>query len=393
MVTVQRPQVLRYRLAQHRLDRRVPAGELLPAAGAIGVQHTPPGSAAQALHARLDGLAPEDVTNALDTSKTLVQLWSVRGAPHVVPVADAAVFTTGVLPDDEKSRLHFIRGASDHLERFGLTVGEAVRLTREALPAVLDDRMLTKDELGIALAEVIAEKLPARLRPAWREPDGLGRNTYGQSLVRFALYVVGLHGELVIHSPGRGAARFALPAQWLGTELPRMSPAAARAELLRRYLRCHGPSNATEFASWAGVSPEYARRSFEVLTDELTEVHYAGQDRWIRRADLALLREPPATRGVLLLPAHDPLLATRDRACLVADPALRNQIWRTSGNPGVLLVDGEVAGVWRPRKQGSTLTLRVEAATETVEPMRAAIEREAGSLAPFRGARRVDVTF
>ncbi|UQA91995.1 winged helix DNA-binding domain-containing protein [Streptomyces halobius] len=393
MLTVDQRQARRFRLARHHLLKPARRSALLTVAGATGIQHTPPGSAAQSLHVRLDGLTPEHVTAALAEDKTLVQVWSLRGAPHVVGVQDAAVFTTGLLPDDEDSCLAFIPGVQRHLAAFGLTAGAAVEHTREALPQVLDGRQLTKDELGVALAEHVAVRVPGVRKGPWEEPDGLGHNTYGQSLVRFALYVAGLYGTVCFVPTRQGAARFALTEQWLGTPLPRWDAARARAELLRRYLRCHGPSTAREFAAWTGVSTAYASRSWELLAGELAEVRYRDAPAWALDADVDLLRDPPEAVGVRLLPPYDPYLANQDRACLLADPALRRKVWRTTSNPGVVLVDGDVAGLWRPRKQGRRLTLLVEAFARLSAGTKAAIRDAAAELAPFRGAETVMVEF
>ncbi|WP_153028653.1 DNA glycosylase AlkZ-like family protein [Amycolatopsis sp. YIM 10] len=113
-----RRQAMRARLAAHGLVSR--DSDLLTAAGRVGVQETPPGSAAQAFSLRVPDLTPDDL-------RDLVRLWSMRGAPHVMPVADAAVFTEGLRPDDEASCRHFIRGAWDHLDRFGLSAGRRTR--------------------------------------------------------------------------------------------------------------------------------------------------------------------------------------------------------------------------------------------------------------------------
>ncbi|WP_158886695.1 winged helix DNA-binding domain-containing protein [Amycolatopsis anabasis] len=371
MVTVD--EAVRFRLAGHGLAER--GDDLLAAAGAIGVQHTPPGSAGQALHARVRDLSPDVVKKALHEDKSLIQVWSVRGAPHVVPTADAAVFTTGLKPCDEESTLHFIRGAAEHLDALGLTASEAVERTLEALPEVLDGRELTKDELGVALADQVRVRKPGK----WNEPDGLGKNTYGQSLVRFALYVAGLHGTVCFVS--ENPARFALTEQWLGKPLPPKEE--PRAELVRRYLRCHGPSTPGEFAEWSGVSPRFARESWELV--DPAEVRYRDRTAWTLAGDRP---EPPRAKGIRLLPPYDPYLATRDRESLVADRQLRERVWRIVGNPGVVLRDGEIAGLWRPRKQGKRLTLTVEAFGELDANE---LVGEAESLAPFRGASEVRV--
>ncbi|RBM23171.1 winged helix DNA-binding domain-containing protein [Prauserella sp. PE36] len=392
METTDRPRALRFRLAGQSLGRRSPKSELGAVAGAVAVQNTPPGSAGQALHARLTGLTPRGLQAEVETGRTLVQLWAMRGAPHLVPVEDAAVYTTGLLPDGEESCLHFIQGATDHLARFGLGATDAVEYTCEALPGVLDGRHLSKDELGAALAEKVGEHLPPRLRGAWTEPDGLGSNTYGQSVVRYALYVVSLHGVLCIASQPRGNARFALTEQWLGRRLPSWEAGRARAELVRRYLRCHGPSTSAEFATWSGTAPAFAAASWELVAGELTEVGYRDGSAWVLTEDLPTLREPPAAQGVRLLPPHDPLLATRDRAALVAGDRARRQVWRSQGNPGVVLADGEVVALWRPSKKGNTVTIGVEGFGPLDDEVREAITREAETLAPFRGARNARVT-
>jgi hypothetical protein len=203
---VGREQVLDFRLAGTHLSERLPVqrsasplsagasdlgslprgglrldlgqGGLLKAA-ALGLQDTPPGSAALAAHARVEGLTPEALDAALARDKALVQVWAMRAAPYVAPTADLAVFTAGLRPSNESERLYFIRGATAHLARFGLTATTLVEAVAEALPEVLDDRALTKEALGQALAQVVGPRLAPRRLADWNAPDGLRDNRYG----------------------------------------------------------------------------------------------------------------------------------------------------------------------------------------------------------------------
>jgi hypothetical protein len=61
------------------------------------------------------------------------------------------------------------------------------------------------------------------------------------------------------------------------------------------------------------------------------------------------------------------------------------------GAPGVVLVDGDVAGLWRPEKKGKRLVVAVEPLTKAVRQAAAALEAEAAILAPHRGAERAEV--
>ena len=121
-------------------------------------------------------------------------MWSVRAAPYVVPTSAAAVFTTGVLPEGEESLRFFISGAGPHLDLFGMNATEVVERTAAALPGILDGRELTKDELGVALAQRLAQDVTPQQLALWNTPDGLRSNRYGETIVRFAINVVALHG-------------------------------------------------------------------------------------------------------------------------------------------------------------------------------------------------------
>ena len=81
-VRLTRRQALAFRLARHHLTERLGSGGA-EAAAVVGLQDTPPGTAALALAARAD-VAPE----ALDE---LVLVPSVRGAPLAVAPQDLAV--------------------------------------------------------------------------------------------------------------------------------------------------------------------------------------------------------------------------------------------------------------------------------------------------------------
>lgn len=164
----------------------------------------------------------------------------------------------------------------------------------------------------------------------------------------------------------------------------RVEPDEARAELVRRYLRSYGPSTARHFAEWAGISPKQADRAWKLVDRELAEVDFAGRRVWLCERDMPDLMSPPDPTGVRLLPPHDAYLNQRDRETLVPDGALRRRLWRAIGNPGVVLVDGQVAGTWRPRKRGDRLTITVE----SFAPLAAGAREETAAEADLIGALR-----
>lgn len=98
---VSRGDVIAFRLGAHHLTERLGENGLLDAAGRCGIQNSPPGSALLALHARVRNLTQEQVADAVAEEKSLLQTWSMRGAPFYFPAVDAPVFTTGVLPPTE----------------------------------------------------------------------------------------------------------------------------------------------------------------------------------------------------------------------------------------------------------------------------------------------------
>ena len=90
----------------------------------------------------------------------------------------------------------------------------------------------------------------------------------------------------------------------------------------------------------------------------------------------------------------DALLQARDRDLLVPDREQQKEVWRILGNPGVLLVDGEIAGVWRAKMAGKKrVDLTVTPFGTLSAKARKAVEAEADQVARARGADDATVTF
>ena len=132
--------------------------------------------------------------------------------------------------------------------------------------------------------------------------------------------------------------------------------AAARGELVRRYLRFCGPTDRGGLAAWLGLAPAAARRWWALVEDDLEPVEVEGRRLYMHGDDLAEAREAGRPSGVRLLPPFDPLLELADRELLVPAAADRKVMWRAAANPGAVVAAGEVVGAWRRRKGVVTVT-------------------------------------
>ena len=136
--TVTREQILGFRLQRQNLAQRLAAGALEEAAAVCGIQNSPPGAALLALHARVEAISSAVLDQALLADKRLVQLWSVRAAPLLVPIHDATIFTLGLLWRDEEELRFLIKGAGEHLARLGVSAGELVAAVEFGIAYFMD---------------------------------------------------------------------------------------------------------------------------------------------------------------------------------------------------------------------------------------------------------------
>jgi hypothetical protein len=384
--------VIAFRLNAHNLSERVRENALLDAAGQCGVQNSPPGSALLALHARVERITAKLMEQAVDEDKILLQTWCVRGAPFYFPTEDASVFTTGVLPTAEEAKRHFIRGVEQALEVLDMSLAEAVELTGADIRAVLSGRRLAINDLGAELAERIAGRLPARQRNVWEGTGPYAANQpLGEGVVHFCIRILTLQGIVCFATRAENKVPFVLLDEWLGHPLPESDQDVARAELLRRYLRCYGPTTRKDFAAWLGVLAGDVDPWWRLLEDEITPVEFGGR-AWILTEDLGALRSSPMPNGVRLLPPRDPYTQMRDRETIV-DKRYHREVWKPVGEPGALMTNGKITGVWRPRKNRRMLAILVKTFSSLREKERKSIEDEAQHVALLRGAASVGVEF
>ena len=375
-----RDQVLAFRVAGHQLTARRPLREVADVAGGCGIRNTPPGSSLLALHARVVDLTPTVVDRALVETRELVEVLGMRISPHLVPTTDIGVFTLGALPATEASLRGVLNTFTAHLDQAGITATDALAQATDAACAELEDGPLARGTLSAGLTR----RLPAALSRFCR--------TCGSSHVYESLFrLVGVGGTWVITRSGKQAV-YVRSDQWLGA-VPSGDRATLRSELLRRYLRCFGPSTPRDFGDWVGVGTAEAQQDWDRIADELVEVDIDGRRAWLHADDLSTFGSPPEPAGVRFLPPYDAYLDQRDRLTLVPDKARHRQLWAVLGNPGGLLVDGELGGTWRPQKKGRRLTITVAVFSPLASIERREIEAEAALLGPIRGCTSVEVVF
>jgi Winged helix DNA-binding domain len=359
-------QVLAWRIGRQHLAARAARAAALEVVGAIAGLHAQLAASAElTLWARVADLERGAVERALWEDRRLVKTWAMRGTLHLLPAEELPVWVAaqGML----KPRHH--TGA---WQRYYDLTREQAEAMLAAIPAALDGRQLTREELAAEVASLTGiAGLDRKLRSGFGE------------LLKPAAF----RGELCFAPSDGQAVRFARPDQWLGPQRVVDTDEAARV-VARRYLAAYGPATREAFGRWFGSpSPAVAGRWLQALGDEVATVAVEGEPGLMLAADVDALAGAVPAGTVRLLPAFDQYVvaAPRDRDPVLA-AADRSRMYRPQGwlSP-VVLVDGRMAGVWKHERTGGRVTVEVTPFGRPAAAERRAVEAEAAALAAFLG--------
>ncbi len=321
----------------------------------IGVQDTGPDGAMGALAIR--GV---DVTTL--SGSELAKVWSVRGAPHLYRREELPEIAAAVEPFSDADAGKRIYDASKPLKAAGIGNLAALDAIAAAMRSVVTEP-LVKGEVSTQVTALMEPPFLRFCRPC-------NATHLYEMPFRLAALRAGLELELDTSPPVlRPMAGFER-----AVEVP------PRYDVIRAYLRLLGPATPKHVADYLDAAVKDVKARWP---QDCVEVTVDGELRWLLRDDEDALATSPVKTTRLLGP-FDLFLQARDRPLLVADPARAKALWPVLGRPGAVLLDGEIAGMWRPRKSGKTFIVHVDLWAKTSKSARDAIRDNAEQLAAYR---------
>jgi Winged helix DNA-binding domain len=366
--------------ARHHLAPSARAGTAAEVAESLIALHgTDPASVYLAAWARTRAAGSAAIDHALYEQQALVRMLGMRRTMFVVP-AGLAPTIQAACTDQIAERLR--RQLVQQLGEAGIAADAAgwLKDVGEATVQALTAR-------GTATGAELAQDEP-RLRTQIGYADG---KSYGgpQNITSRVLMMLSAEGRIVRGRPRGGwtssqyrwsPASAATP----GGEGP--PPAAARAELARRWLRTFGPAPVSDLRWWTGWTLGQVRAALAQL--RITEVDLGGVPGIVLADD-----EAPEAAGepwAALLPALDPTaMGWRARGWFLGQhgPSLFDR----SGNIGpTVWWDGRIIGGWAQRKDGEIVFRLLE---DPGADAAAEVAAEAERLQAWLGAARITPRF
>jgi hypothetical protein len=298
-------------LARQMLLERRRSSPLVAIERLVGMQAQWPPAPYVGLWSRLDGFRRSTLERAVlrgDVLKPSV----MRGTLHLVTARDYPLFYSAF-----KEMLSWF--GPDHLER-----------ARVAIPGVLalmGDGRITHAELYAHLRDT---------HPELTEMDW-----------RRMVHAVRRHAHLIhARETATWTTQPAAVYEPLGPPAE-MDAQAARAEIVRRYLRAFGPATKADIADWSGLRV----RDFEHALDGLP-THRSEEDRELFDVPRAPLPGDVPT-PVRFLPKWDNvILGFADRTRIISDEIRKHVIGKNGDVAQTVLVDGAVAATWTVDPKG-----------------------------------------
>ncbi|SDP36195.1 winged helix DNA-binding domain-containing protein [Lentzea jiangxiensis] len=306
-------QLNRATLDRQMLLRREPVDVLTAVDRVVAIQAQEPASPYLALWNRVEDFDPADLDEAF-TSGAVRKASLMRITLHAVTAADHEVFHHAMLPALRASRLYDKRfkGMDVTIEQTDALLGHLLEFARTPRQ---------KAEIEELLHSHVGD--------------------VGEPGVWWALRT---YGGLV-HAPTGGPWSFGLRPAYRSVTTRARERLECVAAMLRRYLTGFGPATVPDMNQFTMLPRTTIREALALL--DLTESggYYDVPHRTVPD------EETPAPPRLMAM-WDSTLLAYADRTRLIPEP-YRKVVIRTNGDTlPTLLVDGRVAGVWRPTEDG-----------------------------------------
>jgi hypothetical protein len=318
-------QLNRATLGRQLLLRREPLAVGDAVRRVVALQAQEPASPYLALWNRISAFDPADLDAAF-ADHTVVKASLIRLTLHAVHAADYPAFHDAMLSSLRASRLYDRRFTTS-----GLSIADADALLPHLLKFAA--RARSKAEIESLLAARLGEHNP---RAWW-------------ALKTFAP----LH-----HVPTGGSWSFGAPSSFVAARKQprRESPDESVQRLVLRYLEAFGPATVRDFTQFTILRRPVALQAIRALGDKVEEVEGPdGATLFDVPGGLLPAEDTPAPPR--LLPMWDNiLLAYSDRSRVIPPDYRRLFIQQNGDVLPSLLVDGYVAGVWRPVEGGIEAT-------------------------------------
>lgn len=286
----------------------------------VGLQAQDPKAPYTGLWSRLERFAPGDLATLL-LERDAVRLVTLRSTVHLHTAADA------------RSVRAWTQSVTEN----------ALRSSRKAAWAVVDRAELVAAATAVVRrGPVESGALGRALAPRWPSVDPADLHQFARAFL--ALVQVPPRGVW-----GRsGRTTYALADDWLGGSAPDPDPAV----LIGRYLRAFGPASVRDVQTWSGLT----RLAEVTATMELRRYVDAGGVELLDLPHLALADPDRPVPPLFTAPFDDVTLSHADRRRVV-DGQARRAIASSNGIvPGMVLVDGMVAAIWRVERGSLQVT-------------------------------------
>jgi hypothetical protein len=312
-------------LGRQLLLRREPLGVAEGVRRVVAVQAQEPASPYIALWDRLTGFDPGDLDAAF-ADRTVVKATLMRITLHAVHCEDHPAFHSAMEPSLRAARLHDRRYTGS-----GLSIADADAL----LPQLLE--FAARPRSRAEVEALLAERLGAHKPRMW------------WALRTFAP---------LLHVPTGGPWSFGPGSSFVAApvRLAAERREAAARRLAWRYLEGFGPASALDLAQFTLLTRAVAREVLGEMAGELETLE--GPDgSELFDVPGAPLPDEDTPAPPRLLPMWDSVLLAHFDRGRVIPPDHRRLVARSNGDVlPTLLVDGYVAGVWRPVEGGIEAT-------------------------------------